>query len=281
MSDTDQIQNVEKLGDLVTAVRLERSRMPKRLKQIADALIATPDDFIVLNSKAVAEKLGVSPSALVRFAQSFGFAGYTEMQEVLRRDRMRGQSSYRQRAAAEARDTGSEQHRDMAHVFEAIVDANRTALEGLANDVAHPVLAAFVERIRTASMVGIVAQRRALLVAQYLYYGLARSETATLLIDGAGGMLSEQVQPLGPRDVLVAISFAPYAAATLDAVRIARSRGVEVLAITDKPDSPLLEMAHEALVLDEGDYSNIRSIASSITLVQVIFVAIGLNIPTG
>lgn len=275
---SDPVQSVRVAGDIITATRLERARMPRRLKQIADALIAEPEDFLVLTNKDIASKLDVSPSALVRFAQSFGFSGFSELQTALRRDLLGRRSSYLDRAAAAApgRDP---RHRDMGHVLDAVTNANAEAISGLSRSVDPEAVAASAADLRSARLTGIAAQRRALPVAQYLFYGLSRCELPTLMVDGTGGLAAEQSQVLGPRDALVAISFAPYSETTLAVVEASRARGARVLAITDDPGSALAEAADRALVVQEADHSDIRSIAASITLVQAILVAIGLKIP--
>jgi DNA-binding MurR/RpiR family transcriptional regulator len=54
---------------------------------------------------------------------------------------------------------------------------------------------------------------------------------------------SNQVANLGPKDLLVAISFSPYSRETVEAAMFARQNGVPVLAFSDRKDSPL---AHSA-----------------------------------
>jgi DNA-binding MurR/RpiR family transcriptional regulator len=58
---------------------------------------------------------------------------------------------------------------------------------------------------------------------------------------------SHQVANLGPRDLLVVLSFAPYSRETVDAAAFAHQNGVPVLAFSDGRDSPLAP--HADLVL--------------------------------
>ena len=59
-------------------------RLPKRLKQVASALVAQPDDIAFSTAAEVSARIGVQPSTLVRFAQALGYSGFSELQEIFR-----------------------------------------------------------------------------------------------------------------------------------------------------------------------------------------------------
>jgi DNA-binding MurR/RpiR family transcriptional regulator len=50
---------------------------------------------------------------------------------------------------------------------------------------------------------------------------------------------SNQVANLGPRDLLVVVSFAPYSRETVDAAGFAKQNGIPVLAFSDRKDAPV------------------------------------------
>jgi DNA-binding MurR/RpiR family transcriptional regulator len=50
---------------------------------------------------------------------------------------------------------------------------------------------------------------------------------------------SNQVANLGPQDLLVVLSFAPYSRETVDAAHFAKASGIPVIAFSDRLDSPL------------------------------------------
>jgi DNA-binding MurR/RpiR family transcriptional regulator len=52
----------------------------------------------------------------------------------------------------------------------------------------------------------------------------------------------------GPGDLLVALTFQPYRAETMAAVRLARANGCKILGITDSRTSPLAREADRALI---------------------------------
>ena len=57
---------------------------PKRLRQVAIFLWQHPSDVAVGTISQVAEQAGVQPSTLVRFAQIFGYAGFSDFQALFK-----------------------------------------------------------------------------------------------------------------------------------------------------------------------------------------------------
>lgn len=266
---------IETPQDVFERVCLERVHMPRRLRTIADALIEEPGEFAILSITEVAERLEVSPSAIVRFAQSLGFSGFTPLQKMLRRGLVEG-TSYRDRARGLGWG-GQGGRSDIDYVLRAFAAANIRAIQEAEDTIDGAALGDVVAALRAARLIGVVGQKRAFPLASYLFYGLARLELDAILLDGAGGMLERQAAALSERDALVAISFAPYAPAVREVSVQAADRGVRVLAITDAADSPLVALAHRSILVAEANLNDIRSIAVTSTVIQAVFVALGLK----
>ena len=87
--------------------------LPKRLRQAAAYALDHPDEFALGTASALARSAEVQASTLVRFAQTLGFAGFSELQEVFR-SRLRNRwPDYSERLKAlqqNARDSGDPTH---------------------------------------------------------------------------------------------------------------------------------------------------------------------------
>src|SRR3954468_13148113 len=67
------------------AAILERyDGLSKRLQQIARYVLDEPNELALETLAVIADRSGVQPSAIVRFAKSFGFDGASQMQRLLR-----------------------------------------------------------------------------------------------------------------------------------------------------------------------------------------------------
>jgi DNA-binding MurR/RpiR family transcriptional regulator len=215
----------------------------------------------------VAEQAGVHPSALVRFAQALGFDGFSDMQRLFRLRLVEQMPTYADRLAQRDADAGDTLDRLAAAAHRAIDELAAETPRGLLQDAA--------ARLATARRIEIVAQRRSLPVASYLHYGLLNLERPARLLDNQGGMLAQQLRALDPADVMLAVSFKPYAPETLEAVRVAAERGLEVVVVTDLPVSPLASFGRPTLLVRDAELQQVR------TLVAAMCLATSLVIETG
>src|SRR3546814_8908276 len=71
------------------------------------------------------------------------------------------------------------------------------------------------------------------LVAAYLAYSLHQVDKKTVFVDSVGGMARQQVHAIHAEDLLIAVSYHPYAEETLQSVAAAVDSGCKVLAISD------------------------------------------------
>jgi len=103
-----------------------------------------------------------------------------------------------------------------------------------------------------------------------LAYALNRTGCAAVQITGQGGMVLEQAEVAGPQDLLVAISFPPYAADTLRACEQATLRGTKILAITNGALSPLGRIADLVIDVNDAELKGFRSLTSALCVVQTL-----------
>ena len=261
------------LDDLVTKLCIIRTQMPERLRSIADEMIERPRDIALMSISEAAKSFNTSPSTFVRFSKVLGFDGFSSMQKMLRRNVLSERDGYRERLRSMA--TDGKRH-DIGYLFDAFSAANIRALEEarVKTDVA--ALARMVAALTRSRLIGVAGMKRAFPLAAYLHYGLLRLEMASLLIDGVGGMSDRQLAAFGDRDSLVVLSFAPYAQEIVALAEEAVGRGIALFAITDGQESPFAALARESVFATEGTINDIRAIAVTSTVIQTIFVALGL-----
>ncbi len=75
-----------------------------------------------------------------------------------------------------------------------------------------------------AENIYVIGLRRSFSVASYLTYALRHLDRKAFLIDGLGGMFTEQLSLVGPKDVVVAVSFSPYAREVVELVELGAQR---------------------------------------------------------
>jgi DNA-binding MurR/RpiR family transcriptional regulator len=251
------------------------AQLTPRARDAAQYALDHPNDMALMPVAAVAQSSGIAASAFIRMAQALGFAGYGELQNLFREPLQRAAApSWRERIRHFGGEQAIEDAGDPRALLRAFSQANVVSLEHLRDDANALPLAAAIRLIRKAKTVYVLGLRRSYAVAAYLAYALARVGRPSVHITGQGGAIAEQARAIGARDVLVAISFPPYAADTLQVCEQVRQAGAKRLAITDAVLSPLARDAHVLLQVNDAELLGFRSLTSAMCLAQTL--AMGL-----
>ncbi len=251
--------------------------MSKQLQRIARFALEKPNDLALGTVATLADATEVQPSAMIRFANSLGYGGFSEMQQVFRGhlvERVQRSASYRERIE-DMRRRQSNGSGAPGGVLHQLVSDSLADLGHLEENIRAADLKAAVKLIASAARIHVLAQRRAFPVAGYLAYALSQLELRTHLLDGGGGMLRESLRAVSPQDLLVVASFRHYSPDVIEAASNAKRAGIPVLAITDGPLSPLRVSATVCFDLADDSSKPFRSLVAPLTLAQALVVSTG------
>jgi DNA-binding MurR/RpiR family transcriptional regulator len=249
--------------------------LPRQLRAVAKHVEENRSRMVVTRITDIAGACAVQPSAVTRFAQRFGFSGYSEMQGLFRRafsERSAPAASYARRIRSLVR-TGR-LRQDAGGVLRQLLLANQGAIEEWALDLDDGALEEAVGLLHGADDIYVAGVRRSLPAATYLTYLLQHTSKRVSLVSGLGGTFAGQMRSIRAGDLLVAISFAPYGKETRGCVRIARSRRATILAITDSAMSPVARGATARLLVKEASAFAFRSLTNTFCLCQGLFIAL-------
>ena len=264
---------------LLARVAADYEALPRQLKSVARYVEQHRARVMVDRIGDVARECAVQPSAVVRFAQRFGYAGFSAMQAVFRDD-------YTQQAAASTtyqqriRRLVTSKRRALTPVAVAreFVEASTAGLEELSRDFDDAALSSAVSLLARAQHIYVVGVRRSYPVAAYMTYALQHIDKRVQLVDGIGGMVHEQMRSIGRDDVIVAISFTPYGRETRACVRQAQKNGARAAVMPDSRLAPLARGASALLVVREGGAFAFRSLTNALCLAQALFVALAYRL---
>ncbi|WP_246814273.1 MurR/RpiR family transcriptional regulator [Kiloniella majae] len=248
--------------------------LSKRLKQIAEYALDNPNDMALETVSEIAERAGVQPSSLIRFAKAFGYSGFSEMQKVFRSHLVENGSNYKERIRSLGRGD-SRQSNSSSVVLDDFIDGGIAALNNLREVLNPEKLEQAVEALVDADVIYLTAQKRSFPIASYLSYALAQLDKRCVLIDGNGGMFFEQARSIRQGDVLLAISFKSYAAEVVQLVKETKSKDIPVVSISDGILSPLAQHSDVCLEVEEVEVHAFRSLSASMTLALTLVVALG------
>ncbi|GLR67130.1 sugar isomerase [Acidocella aquatica] len=244
---------------------IERHGMlPKRLAQVAKFALDHPDEMALNTVAELSAAAGVQPSALVRFAQSLGYSGFSELQGVFRsrlRDRW---PDYQERLTKIQNETGGDA--DSSSVLGRFVETSMRSLARLPESISGEAFDAAVSLLARARTIYILGQRRVFPVAAYLSYMFGKLEMQHVLLDNFGSMIDIQAGSMRANDVLLVITFTPYTPVTVEIANQAAARGVPLVAITDSVFSPIASLTGARLEVVESDLGSFRCLTATLTL---------------
>ncbi|MCE8026020.1 MurR/RpiR family transcriptional regulator [Billgrantia aerodenitrificans] len=261
--------------ELEARITTDYPSLSRRLQQTARFLLDHPQEVAFATVAKLAEQAGVTPSTLIRFANSFGFKGFSEMQQLFRTRLVDELPNYTERIRAVRSATGETP--DSTQLLWEFADANREVLEQLPGRIDPRQLEQALDIFERAQAVHVMGARRSFVVASYMTYALHHIDKRTVLVNGLGGMYGEQVRAIGSQDALLVISFSPYAEESRQVAEAARERGLPLVVITDSNLSPLARLADVALVVHEAEVKSFRGLTASFCLAQTLAISLGVR----
>ena len=266
----------ERLLQLITE---EYETLPRQLKRIASYMSQQSDRIMVDRISDIARECEVHPSAIVRFSQRFGFSGFSEMQALFRTAYTHKASpvqNYQQRIRNMI--ANQSQKASDGDLARECIDATLSGIERLGRELDDTAFEKAVDLIVNADNIYVVGVRRSFAVADYLVYNLQHTHKRIHLVSGLGGSYREQMRSVRSGDLVIAISFTPYAKETQHCLRYARQQQANTLILTDSHLSPLARHANSLLLVNEGSALAFRSLSATLCLCQALFVAVAYRL---
>ncbi|HEY9365470.1 MAG TPA: MurR/RpiR family transcriptional regulator [Agromyces sp.] len=254
-------------ANVLTAVRDALPRLSSSEARVAEAIIADPTLVVDLTITDLAIVCGTSLSTVARFCQTVGYSGYREF-------RMEVASAVSREAA----------ERDRFGLADSDISPDDSADDVLAKIAYHEVLAieqtvagldttaldAVVDAIDAAGHVDLYGFGASGLTAQDLQQKLARiGISAFCSVDIHLALVSAALRK--KKDVAIGISHSGLTTETINALAAARDSGATTVAITNSPESPIVEFA-DFVLLTRARESSYRMGAMSSRIAQLALV---------
>jgi len=269
-------QEVEKdLEHLRSEIARRYKDLSPRLKQVASYVLDNPTDIGLETLAVIADRCDVQPSTIVRFAKAFGYSGASEMQRLFRDEILTAapSPSYSERIRQFRERTGEVDWSSPYNVMREFAEGNIIALEHLREDVHQVDLDRSIALMQQAHTVYLAGVRRSFPVAAYLAYSLSHVEKRAFLLDGVAGMTAEQSLMMSPDDLVIAVSFRPYASETLAIVERAATNGTPLIVISDSRLSPVARDAEVCFEIKDAEVRQFRSLTASMCLAQTLVIS--------
>ncbi|PCQ39749.1 MurR/RpiR family transcriptional regulator [Providencia rettgeri] len=269
------MSSASNLNEFQEQVRSRYDELSKRLQQVARYVLDNTNSVAFDTVAVIAKEAKVPPSTLIRFANAFNFSGFNEMKQLFRMNLVEETASYTDRARMFREMDGSQElGDDPSQILKEFAHSNAQALQQMAARTPAEDIEKAVSLLANAQNIYIIGLRRSFSVATYLSYALSHLECRPVLIDGLGGMFKEQISRISENDVVISISFTPYASETVMVSEKPAQAGAQQIVITDSQISPLASFSDVCFVIKEAQVDAFRSQSATLCLAQSLTVAL-------
>lgn len=213
------------LSDLVATAGSELTPTDRR---IAEAVLAEPTLLAFGTVSDLAGRVGTSRPSVVRFAHKLGFQGYTELQSLAQTEVSRRLVRPSERIRSDEK-TDSSAHQAINKAIDSVFDVVQS------QDVTH-----LIQPIVQANHVWVLSGETSRAGAIAFHSGLSMIRPNVHLLDDRS--IGNELSNAGPGDAVVVFDFFRYRRLVVTTTRLLAESGVKVVAITDGPLSPLVEL---------------------------------------
>lgn len=256
--------------DLVKKIQILFPRLSKGQKLIAGYIMDNYDKAAFMTAAKLGEKVGVSESTVVRFANVLDFEGYPQMQKVL-------QEMLRTRLTTVQRIELTSDYDNEESILKRVLKADMDNIKMTMGDADLKAFDDAVNSIIEAKHVYIVALRSSRTLADFLsfYLNLIRGNVHT--VTHSISDIFESLFRVEKDDLVIGIGFPRYSSKTLEALDYAKTQGAKVLAITDSLLSPLASYSDYTLIAKSNMEAFVDSLVAPLSLLNALIVGVGIK----
>lgn len=255
-------------SDLLKQIEERMPTFSKGQKRIATFILQQYEKAAYITASKLSEIVGVSESTVVRFAIELGFDGYPDFQSSL-------QSLMRNRLTSFQRMEVTNQLLGNANILEKVLLSDADRIRKTIEQTNQAFFKEAVEKIANAENIYIVGVRSSSYLAGFLNYYLRMIfDRVKLLQTTSGSELFEQLLQIHPGDVMIAISFPRYSKRVINAAEYAKSKGANIVALTDSAHSPLAPLSDQLLTAQSDMASFVDSLVAPMSIINALIVAL-------
>lgn len=259
----------------LTKIAWIKPGMATNQRKIADYILTNPEKTVTLSSQQLAEIMGVSQSAIVKFSQKIGFKGFPSLKLAISEDLGRKNASSGHHASVLHNQIGSED--SLVVIAQKLAQEKNNAISDTTRQINYLHFEKVIQLIDEAQRVQVIGIGGSGLVARDLSYKLQRVGV-TALVETDHHVQISVAQMLSSKDLQIVISYSGKRKDMLVATTVAKKQGAKIIVMTGDKRSPLANLADYVLetIADEGEWrsSSISSRTAQNTITDLIFMAL-------
>ena len=269
----DDIKDGKTMSDAVDLLKTIQSsfyKLSKGQKSIAQYLMNNYDKAAFMTAAKLGEKVGISESTVVRFANAIGFTGYPELQKQL-------QEMVKTRLTTVQRIEMSNEYSTDESTLRNILKADMENIHLTLEEIDQASFDEVVKKILEAKSIYIIGLRSSTALAEFFGFYLNWVRDNVHVVTYTLGDIFEQLFRVGPEDLVIGIGFPRYSSRTIKALEYSKGKSAVVVAVTDSLLSPLCTNSDYSLIAKSKMESFVDSIVAPMSVLNALIVATGMK----
>ena len=252
---------------VLTRLSDEFGDLTPEAQKAAKYVLENPHDVGVSTVREIAHAAQVKPNTVVRMARQVGFEGYDDFREPFREAIRRGQMTFPDRARY-LQDIGKSGH--LGALYADMVQSTLRNIEETFAGITTEALTEAAKAIWTARNIYVLGVGVNNANARNFTYLASTGMVDFHAIPRAGSAATDDLAWSDHRDVLIAMTCAPYRREVIEAVGVAKEQGVQIIGISDSLASPLYRAADHGFVVATDTPQFFPSSVSTIALLETL-----------
>lgn len=261
---------------ILYALRVALPDLPKKLAQAARYALEHPDQMALNSMRGTAAEVGVTSTTMLRLARHLGFVSYDDFRASFQKELVRGVFGARADALHQQQKStfSSVEDDGRGSLCNRLIEAAETNVGQLRNTLRQEELEEIAALIRKAPDVYLVGSATLFCLASAMKITGNMILPNLRLVGAEYSVAAEAMGNLTEDDVVIGIGLNPQAKRTIEAMQFARTRGAHLVAITDRPSSPVAEGAEFVLCGETSSPHFYPSLTSIMVIIEALLATI-------
>lgn len=261
---------MEETKDLIVIIKEQFPKLSKGQKLIAQFILSNYDKAAFMTAGKLGEKVGVSESTVVRFANALGFDGYPKLQKSL-------QELIKTKLTTVQRVEMSKEYSNDWTILKKVLKSDIENIKTTIEELDEESFQRGINKILKAKKIYIVGLRSSTAISEYLGFYLNIILDNVNIVSYGISDVFEQILKVTEDDLVIAISFPRYSKRTFELANYAKEQGASIIALTDSVLAPVASIAEEIIPVKSNMASFVDSLVAPLSVANAIIVAIGMR----
>ncbi|WP_321943821.1 MurR/RpiR family transcriptional regulator [Paraburkholderia tropica] len=217
-------------------------------KDLARFVLDRSDEVAFMSARQLADAVGQSDAAVVRFARAVGYDGFPHLKAALREGIL-------ERTGASGMRSQSLLPQSELELFDQLFEIEASLVTATAKMNSAETAASVVDRLIAARRIWVTGHGTTYSMASYIAMHLNQVLGNVAMFNIDHGDLAARFREVSPADVFLGVGYVRYIPYTIEILRVAKGLGAQIVAITDSHTSPLAQLADDALYAARGTAS--------------------------